>query len=56
MLAGHKLLFFPEGTFQAEPGLMRFRTGAFAAAARRVMERINAERDDIELMMAGTLR
>ncbi len=31
---GEALVFFPEGTFQAEPGLMRFRTGAFAAAAR----------------------
>jgi 1-acyl-sn-glycerol-3-phosphate acyltransferase len=31
---GDALVFFPEGTFQAEPGLMRFRTGAFAAAAR----------------------
>mgnify|MGYP000721221297 CR=1 FL=1 len=29
---GDALVFFPEGTFQAEPGLMRFRTGAFAAA------------------------
>jgi 1-acyl-sn-glycerol-3-phosphate acyltransferase len=31
---GEALVFFPEGTFCAEPGLMRFRTGAFAAAAR----------------------
>lgn len=31
---GEALVFFPEGTFQARPGLMRFRTGAFAAAAR----------------------
>lgn len=31
---GEALVFFPEGTFQAEPGLLRFRTGAFAAAAR----------------------
>jgi len=31
---GEALIFFPEGTFRAEPGLMRFRTGAFAAAAR----------------------
>ncbi len=31
---GEALVFFPEGTFRAEPGLMRFRTGAFAAAAR----------------------
>lgn len=32
--AGEALAFFPEGTFYAEPGLRRFRTGAFAAAAR----------------------
>ena len=31
---GNALAFFPEGTFYAEPGLRRFRTGAFAAAAR----------------------
>jgi len=31
---GEALVFFPEGTFRSEPGLMRFRTGAFAAAAR----------------------
>lgn len=31
---GHSLVFFPEGTFQAEPGLRRFRMGAFNAARR----------------------
>ena len=31
---GEAMVFFPEGTFRAEPGLMKFRTGAFAAAAR----------------------
>jgi 1-acyl-sn-glycerol-3-phosphate acyltransferase len=31
---GGSLAFFPEGTFRAEPGLMRFHTGAFAAAER----------------------
>lgn len=31
---GHSLVFFPEGTFAPEPGLMRFHTGAFATAAR----------------------
>jgi len=34
---GEALAFFPEGTFTAEPGLQRFRTGAFAAAARAGM-------------------
>jgi len=34
---GQALAFFPEGTFTAEPGLQRFRTGAFAAAARAGM-------------------
>jgi 1-acyl-sn-glycerol-3-phosphate acyltransferase len=31
---GHSLVFFPEGTFTPTPGLLRFRTGAFASAAR----------------------
>ena len=31
------LAFFPEGTFTAEPGLRRFRNGAFAAAVRAGM-------------------
>lgn len=32
--AQHCLAFFPEGTFNAEPGLRRFQSGAFAAAVR----------------------
>ncbi|MBK6672680.1 MAG: 1-acyl-sn-glycerol-3-phosphate acyltransferase [Proteobacteria bacterium] len=32
--SGGALAFFPEGTFGREPGLMRFRSGAFAIAAR----------------------
>ena len=32
--AGESLAVFPEGTFQAQPGLARFRSGAFAAAIR----------------------
>jgi 1-acyl-sn-glycerol-3-phosphate acyltransferase len=31
---GASLVFFPEGTFRAEPGLMHFHVGAFAAAER----------------------
>jgi 1-acyl-sn-glycerol-3-phosphate acyltransferase len=31
---GISLVFFPEGTFQPQPGLMRFRSGAFLVAAR----------------------
>jgi 1-acyl-sn-glycerol-3-phosphate acyltransferase len=31
---GHSLVFFPEGTFSAEVGLLRFHIGAFAAAVR----------------------
>ncbi len=31
---GRSLAFFPEGTFQPQPGLMRFRPGAFLVAAR----------------------
>jgi 1-acyl-sn-glycerol-3-phosphate acyltransferase len=32
--AGGALAFFPEGTFNPTPGLMRFRPGAFVVAAR----------------------
>jgi 1-acyl-sn-glycerol-3-phosphate acyltransferase len=32
--AGGALAFFPEGTFHREPGLLRFRSGAFLVAAR----------------------
>jgi 1-acyl-sn-glycerol-3-phosphate acyltransferase len=32
--SGGALAFFPEGTFAHQPGLMRFRSGAFAIAAR----------------------
>jgi 1-acyl-sn-glycerol-3-phosphate acyltransferase len=31
---GHSLMFFPEGTFSHQPGLLKFHTGAFATAAR----------------------
>ena len=33
-VGGESLAFFPEGTFIREPGLDRFRAGAFAAAAK----------------------
>jgi len=32
--SGPSLAFFPEGTFRREPGLQRFRSGAFAVAKR----------------------
>lgn len=32
--AGHSLVFFPEGTFDAQAGLKRFHIGAFVAATR----------------------
>jgi 1-acyl-sn-glycerol-3-phosphate acyltransferase len=32
--AGDSIVFFPEGTFAKEPGLLRFHTGAFATAVR----------------------
>lgn len=32
--SGHSLVFFPEGTFTAEPGLLKFHSGAFTTAAR----------------------
>jgi 1-acyl-sn-glycerol-3-phosphate acyltransferase len=31
---GHSLVFFPEGTFSEDPGLLRFHHGAFATAQR----------------------
>jgi 1-acyl-sn-glycerol-3-phosphate acyltransferase len=31
---GHSLVFFPEGTFSQQPGLLKFHTGAFVTAAR----------------------
>ncbi len=31
---GQSLVFFPEGTFNEQPGLMKFHSGAFAIAAR----------------------
>jgi 1-acyl-sn-glycerol-3-phosphate acyltransferase len=35
--SGRALVFFPEGTFDAVPGLRRFHVGAFAAAVRGEM-------------------
>lgn len=32
--SGHSFVFFPEGTFSKQPGLLRFHTGAFATAVR----------------------
>src|SRR4029453_8029336 len=34
-VAGHSLVFFPEGTFTEKPGLRRFHVGAFVASAGR---------------------
>jgi 1-acyl-sn-glycerol-3-phosphate acyltransferase len=31
---GHSLVFFPEGTFSQQPGLLKFHAGAFTTAAR----------------------
>jgi 1-acyl-sn-glycerol-3-phosphate acyltransferase len=33
-LGGNSLVFFPEGTFSREPGLLKFHAGAFTTAAR----------------------
>ncbi len=44
--AGESLAFFPEGTFVSEPGLGRFRPGAFAAA-------INGELPIVPLAIIG---
>jgi 1-acyl-sn-glycerol-3-phosphate acyltransferase len=32
--SGHSIVFFPEGTFSEEPGLLKFHYGAFATAQR----------------------
>jgi 1-acyl-sn-glycerol-3-phosphate acyltransferase len=32
--SGHSIVFFPEGTFSEEPGLLKFHHGAFATAQR----------------------
>ena len=32
--SGHSLVFFPEGTFSPQPGLMKFHTGAFVMASK----------------------
>jgi 1-acyl-sn-glycerol-3-phosphate acyltransferase len=47
--AGHSLVFFPEGTFTAQPGLRRFHIGAFVAAAR-------ARRLLVPVVIRGTRR
>jgi len=44
---GESLAFFPEGTFTLEPGLQKFRAGAFAAA-------ISAGAPTIPLVISGT--
>jgi 1-acyl-sn-glycerol-3-phosphate acyltransferase len=33
-VSGNSLVFFPEGTFSRDPGLLKFHTGAFLTAAR----------------------
>jgi 1-acyl-sn-glycerol-3-phosphate acyltransferase len=33
-VSGHSLVFFPEGTFSPQPGLLKFHSGAFTTAAR----------------------
>jgi 1-acyl-sn-glycerol-3-phosphate acyltransferase len=33
-VAGQSMVFFPEGTFSPQPGLLKFHAGAFIAAAR----------------------
>jgi 1-acyl-sn-glycerol-3-phosphate acyltransferase len=33
-IEGHSLVFFPEGTFTPQPGLLKFHTGAFVSAVR----------------------
>jgi 1-acyl-sn-glycerol-3-phosphate acyltransferase len=54
--AGGALAFFPEGTFEREPGLMRFRSGAFVVAANAGMPVVPvAIRGTRRALPAGTL-
>jgi 1-acyl-sn-glycerol-3-phosphate acyltransferase len=47
--AGGAMAFFPEGTFRREPGLARFRSGAFVVAA-------NAQLPIVPVAIRGTRR
>lgn len=54
--AGESLVFFPEGTFIREPGLSRFRPGAFAAAIKGEMPVVPVSiRGSRHILPAGTL-
>jgi 1-acyl-sn-glycerol-3-phosphate acyltransferase len=53
-LGGSSLAFFPEGTFRKEPGVGRFRPGAFVAAVRGEMPIVPvAIRNTREMMPSG---
>jgi 1-acyl-sn-glycerol-3-phosphate acyltransferase len=53
---GGAMAFFPEGTFEREPGLMRFRSGAFVVAANAGMPVVPvAIRGTRRALPAGTL-
>jgi 1-acyl-sn-glycerol-3-phosphate acyltransferase len=52
---GRSLVFFPEGTFRAEPGLLPFRSGAFMAAAQSGMPIVPVTiRGTREILRAGS--
>lgn len=54
--AGESLAFFPEGTFVREPGLGRFRAGAFAAAIKGALPVVPvAIRGSRDILPSGTL-
>ncbi|MDJ0806644.1 MAG: AMP-binding protein [Gammaproteobacteria bacterium] len=53
--AGQSLVFFPEGTFQREPGLLPFRSGAFLAATEAAVPVVPVIiKGTRELLPAGT--
>ena len=55
-LSGESLAFFPEGTFQKDPGVLRFRPGAFVAATRGDMPVVPiAIRGSRDMLPAGRL-
>jgi len=54
--SGEALAFFPEGTFRPEPGLRRFRPGAFVAAIRSSVPLVPvAIRGSRRVLPSGTL-
>lgn len=54
--SGEALLFFPEGTFRTEPGLLPFRLGAFMVAARAGIPVVPTALTGSRALLPGTSR